>query len=135
MNQEKFGVYTIDRRVLSDTRGWFLKVMDGNEAENSFPCEVYFTAAHPGEKKGGHYHKAANEWFTLVKGEALLEMTEVVSKGTFSLNLSANNPVTVFVPSGIAHTFINTGDQEFLLVAFTDRKYLPEDTINYTTEV
>jgi dTDP-4-dehydrorhamnose 3,5-epimerase-like enzyme len=134
MIQEKFGVYSVDRSILRDARGWFLKVMDGNEAGNSFPGEVYFTAAHPGEKKGGHYHQVANEWFTLIKGEALLELTDVASKETFSLKLSGDHPVTVFVPSGIAHTFINTGDQEFLLVAFTDRKYLPQDTINYTSE-
>jgi len=125
-------IYSIDRRLIKDSRGWFLKVIDGNEPDNPFPCEVYFTSAKPGETKGGHYHRMANEWFTLIAGEAILTLKDLESNESLTLNLSGNQPVTVFVPSGTAHSFFNCGDMDFLLVAFADVKYQPEDTIKYT---
>jgi dTDP-4-dehydrorhamnose 3,5-epimerase-like enzyme len=122
----------IDRKLLADNRGWFLKVIDGNEQHNPFGCEVYFTSAKPGESRGGHYHLLANEWFTMIQGKASLKLFDTRSGELFSLDLDCEKPSTVFVPAGIAHIFINCGKEDFLLVAYTDKKYHPEDTIPYS---
>jgi dTDP-4-dehydrorhamnose 3,5-epimerase-like enzyme len=129
--REEHKIYQVTRKIITDSRGWFLKVIDGNEPGNPFDCEVYFTSAKPGENKGGHYHNVANEWFTLITGEAVLKLTDIESNESSTLNLHSEKPETVFIPSGVAHLFVNTGDRDFLLVAFTDTKYLPEDTIPY----
>ena len=70
-------IHSVQRNLLTDNRGWFLKVIDGNEPENPFACEVYITSAKPGENKGGHYHLKASEWFTLIKGKALLTIIDI----------------------------------------------------------
>mgnify|MGYP001430158045 CR=1 FL=1 len=119
----------LTRRRLTDPRGWFLKVVDGREPGNPFTCEVYFTAAPPGESRGGHYHLLASEWFTLVRGKAVLRLTSLASGTTETLELNASDPLTVHVPPGIVHTFTNSGEEEFLLVAYTDRLYDPADTL------
>jgi dTDP-4-dehydrorhamnose 3,5-epimerase-like enzyme len=114
----------------TDHRGWFLKAVDGNEEHNPFSCEVYFTAAKPGESKGGHYHVKAKEWFTLIKGEAELTLIDTETDEKLVILLDANNPMTVFVPEKVAHVFKNVSEiDDFILAAYTNRKYDPVDTI------
>lgn len=127
---ERRPVYTlIPRKRLEDTRGWFLKAIDGEEPGNPFACEIYFTTALPGQTRGGHYHPAAREWFTLLRGRALAILSDVRTGETSEVSLNASEPVTLFIPEGIAHVFVNCGDEEFLLAAFTDRPYDPSDTV------
>lgn len=124
-------IHSFQRNLLTDNRGWFLKVIDGNEPENPFACEVYITSAKPGENKGGHYHLKASEWFTLIKGKALLTTIDIDTDEKSEISLSETNPETVYIPPGIAHNFFNNGDCDFILIAYSDLKYAPSDTIHY----
>ncbi|HXS55474.1 MAG TPA: dTDP-4-dehydrorhamnose 3,5-epimerase family protein [Hanamia sp.] len=124
-------IYSIKRDLLQDSRGWFLKVINGTEPHNRLECEVYITSAKPGESKGGHYHLVANEWFTLVKGKALLTTIDISSKEKAEFSLNSDEPETLYIPAGIAHNFYNSGDTDFILIAFTNVKYDPSDTISY----
>lgn len=124
-------IQIIDRRVIADSRGYFLKVLTGKE--DSLPAytgEVYLTSAKPGEAKGGHYHPKANEWFTLIQGEAELKLVDILTGERMQLNLVAFEPKTIFVPNAVAHVFINHKiDSDFLLLAYSDQYYIPEDTV------
>jgi UDP-2-acetamido-2,6-beta-L-arabino-hexul-4-ose reductase len=122
-------IIRIPRKRIIDIRGFFLKIIDGNEPGNPFHAEVYVTSAKPGESKGGHYHRIANEWFTLVKGEALLIIVNVDTLERKEIDLKDQQPETIFIPPGYAHSFKNVGDEDYILVAFTDVLYKPEDTI------
>lgn len=124
-------IYSIQRNLLQDSRGWFLKIINGTEPGNRFKGEVYITSARPGESKGGHYHLLANEWFTLLKGKALLTIIDIGSKEKAEFSLDGDKPETIYIPAGVAHNFYNTGDEDFVLIAFTDVKYDPSDTISY----
>lgn len=124
-------IYATKRSLLHDTRGWFLKVINGNEVDNPFGCEVYITSAKPGESKGGHYHLIAREWFTLLKGNALLTIIDTDTTEKLEISLNDIEPETIYIPPGIAHSFQNVGDNNFILIAFTDVKYDPSDTLNY----
>lgn len=121
------------RSKIEDSRGWFLKVVTGQELNlPNRTGEIYLTMALPGEVKGGHYHPLANEWFTLIAGECTLKITDVYTKESYELYLGANNPITVYVPAGIAHAFINISKKEnFILLAYSDQYYDPSDTISY----
>jgi dTDP-4-dehydrorhamnose 3,5-epimerase-like enzyme len=129
---EQMQVHIIERKKIEDTRGWFLKVIDGNEPGNPFPCEIYITSAKPGESKGRHYHTKAKEWFTLIKGEAEAIFIDVITGAKTSVLLNGDKPVTIFVPQMIAHSFLNTSpEKDFILIAFTDVKYDNKDTIPF----
>ena len=48
-------VKIINRRLIADDRGWFLKAITGTEEGiPSHTGEVYLTMGKPGQKKGGH---------------------------------------------------------------------------------
>lgn len=131
MNKLESKPKLIERKLLTDSRGWFLKVIDGNEEGNPFACEVYITSAKPGDSKGGHYHLNAQEWFTLISGEALLTTINVATLEKSEIILSEFNPQSIYVPPGIAHNFLNVGAKDYILLAYTDLIYTPSDTIIY----
>jgi dTDP-4-dehydrorhamnose 3,5-epimerase-like enzyme len=122
----------IRRNKISDSRGWFLKIITGREDSlPSFTGEVYMICALPGETRANHYHVEACEWFTLVTGKADMILEDISTKERITISLDSANPQTIFVPANIAHSFANTGHESYMLVTYTDRLYEPSDTISY----
>lgn len=128
------GLRFIPRRKLSDERGWFLKVIDGAEADMPpHVGEVYLTHAVPGQARGNHFHPRTAEWFTVVAGRALLRVEDPASGERGEWWLDADDPQTVFIPAGLAHVFINSSDAQvpFLLLAYAANRYDPADTVAF----
>ena len=122
----------IKRNKISDSRGWFLKVLNGNEDFLQKEIgEFYITVAYPDKFKGGHYHDRANEWFTLISGSCTLELYDLKSNKKKQISLSEKEPVTVFVPPKVCHRFINSSEVNFILLAYSDQKFDPTDTISF----
>jgi dTDP-4-dehydrorhamnose 3,5-epimerase-like enzyme len=125
-------VALIPRVLRADSRGWLLKVMDGKEhALSEFFGEIYLVMAIPGQVRANHYHPKTSEWFTVVKGSAVLKLADPQSGEHTDIFLDAAEPQTILVPAGVAHAFKNPEDSgtELLLVAYADRQYDPADTI------
>ena len=129
--EEKITIYP--RKLLTDERGWFLKVMTGNEDFlPKYIGEVYFTCGIRGKKKGSHYHSMAQEWFTVIQGKALLKLEDINTHERKDIILDAEEPITVYIPQDIAHSVEATEDcDSFILCAYTDLHYDPKDTIAY----
>lgn len=126
-------VQVIDRRILEDERGWFLKAITGMEDElPNYTGEVYLTMCKPGFSKGGHYHNIAKEWFTVIQGSAVLLLEDTVTHETRRINMRFDNPKTVFVPNGVAHKVIADDEKGFILLAYTDTLYDSKDTVVYS---
>ncbi len=130
-------VRIIERRLIADNRGWFLKAIDGRE--EGLPAhtgEVYLTCGAGGQAKGGHYHPLAQEWFTLVVGQAMLHLQDVETGQTMRIRLDAAAPVTVYIPPRVAHLVENaSADRDFILLAYTDLLYDPTDTVPFTVSL
>lgn len=122
----------IQREKISDSRGWFLKIMNGFEkCLPSFTGEIYVTSAISGQIKGGHYHLIANEWFFLIKGKCKLKLFDVDEMEYYEMILDEYHPITIFIPSRIAHAFENISHKDFILIAYMDRLFDPSDTIKF----
>lgn len=125
-------VEIIQRRLLSDERGWFLKAITGKEESlPSHTGEVYLTMGKPGQTKGCHYHPQAVEWFTLIQGEAILKLEDIVTHKKVDIEMSLEKAITVFIPNNIAHAVVNKSNTDFILLAYTDKLYDPADTVSY----
>ena len=125
-------IQIIERNKIMDSKGWFLKVITGKE--DYLPdCtgEVYLISAKEGACRANHYHKKANEWFTLIKGQALMIIEDVKTKDRMEIILSSDKPQTIYVPNKISHAFKNIGEKELILVTYTDVLYDSKDTIEY----
>jgi dTDP-4-dehydrorhamnose 3,5-epimerase-like enzyme len=122
----------IPRRLRADSRGWFLKVIDGKEPGlPQHTGEVYLTMANPGQVRGNHFHHKAREWFTVVMGRAEVLVRDPQTQEERSLTLDASVPHTLVVPPGLAHAFKNpeNATEPMLLVAYTDQLYDPADDV------
>lgn len=126
-------VRIIPRRLISDDRGWFLKVITGTEEDiPSHTGEVYLTMGKPGQAKGGHYHPEALEWFTVIEGEVILKLEDMDTHERRNIEMSLDKAISVFIPNNVAHVVVNNSDKDFILLAYTDKLYDPKDTIPYT---
>ena len=122
----------IERNRISDSRGWFLKVINGQEDFlPNHTGEVYLISADPGECRANHYHNKANEWFSVVLGTIEMKIEDVITKEQLTILLTEEYPKTVYVPAGIAHSFNNIGDKPYILATYTDELFVPEDTVSY----
>lgn len=125
-------VEIIQRRIISDQRGWLLKAVTGKE--NGLPNhtgEIYTVCGYPNQIRGGHYHNLATEWFTLIVGESILRLKDMETKEEYSLRLVMDNPLTIVVPPMIAHQFESCSDGEFMVLAYSDFHYDPSDTVRF----
>ena len=128
-------VIIIERNLIKDDRGWFLKAITGTE-EGIPPHtgEVYLTMGKPGQAKGGHYHPKAVEWFTIIEGRVILKLEDINTHERLEINMSLEKSITVFIPNNVAHVVVNNSENDFILLAYTDRLYDPLDTIAYKIE-
>lgn len=125
-------VKLINRRLIADERGWFLKAITGLEdGIQGHVGEVYLTMGRPGQSKGGHYHPKAVEWFMLICGNATLLLEDIETHEQRGIPMSLKTAQMVFIPNNVAHTVVNSGEADFVLLAYTDRQYDPADTIPY----
>lgn len=125
-------IQLIDRNILFDDRGWFLKLLTGKEEHLPLHTgEIYMTMAKPGAWRANHYHPRTAEWFTVISGEAKVILEDINTKERLLLDLNGEQPKTLFVPAGIAHVFINSSDRDFFLVVYSENLYDPADTISY----
>ena len=125
-------VQIIPRSLIKDERGWFLKAITGTE-ENipSHTGEVFLTMGKPGQAKGGYYHPEAVEWFTIIDGSAILKLEDMETHERRDIEMSLEEAVTVFIPNNVAHIVVNNSNNNFILLAYTDKLYDPADTIPY----
>ena len=115
-------VHIINRRLIVDDRGWFLKVITGKEEGiPSHTGEVYLTMGKPGQAKGGHYHPEAVEWFTIIEGSALLKLEDMETHERKDIEMSFEKAITVFIPNNVAHVVVNNSDKDFILFAYTHK--------------
>lgn len=122
----------IPRKRIEDNRGWFLKVITGKEKGlPAYTGEIYTVYSKNGASRGGHYHIQATEWFTVLYGKSNLELFDMLTHERLTILLDINEPRTIVVPPNVAHRFDAIELQSFLLVAYTDVLYKPEDTISY----
>jgi len=125
-------IQIINRNKVLDSRGWFLKIISGNEDNLSKQVgEVYLVSAKPGESRANHYHPIAYEWFTVVLGKAQMKIEDVQTKEKFVLDLDSENPQTIYIPNNIAHSFINNFDLPYVLIAYSNMQYDKSDTVDY----
>jgi dTDP-4-dehydrorhamnose 3,5-epimerase-like enzyme len=122
----------IPRTTRRDDRGWLLKVLNGHEDHlRSDVGECYVTWSEPGQIRGNHYHPVTSEWFTVILGRARLTLCDPETGERASMELDGSEPVTVFVPAGLAHVLRTHDDLSALLVVYADHPYDPADTVPF----
>ena len=127
-------VQVIARTKHTDSRGWLIKAIDGDEPHLPREVgEVYVVCAAPGQVRANHYHPATSEWFTIVRGCATIVVQHPESRERGEWHLCASDPKTIYVPKGLAHAIVVSSEasEPTMLIAYADRAYDPADTVKY----
>ncbi len=122
----------IARKKIIDHRGFFLKTMTG--FEEGLPMafgEIYVIKGDEGRARANHYHDAATEWFTLLSGQVQLNLKHVDTGETAAILLTDAAPMTIRVNRRVAHSLVGVQHSDYLLMAYTDVRYDPADTISH----
>jgi UDP-2-acetamido-2,6-beta-L-arabino-hexul-4-ose reductase len=104
----------------TDARGAFVEVLK-TPASGQFS---YFTA-HPGVTRGGHYHHSKVEKFLVAHGTGRFRFRHVLSGETFELTGSAGQPRMIETIPGWAHDVTNIGDDELVVLAWSNEQFDP----------
>jgi len=128
-------VTSLSGRRREDDRGWLHVALGASQlpAGTSFG-EVYVVRAEcEGDRRGDHYHPAMHEWFAVIEGLADLEVVDPATAERRVLRLDAADALTVHVPAGIAHCFVNRTQGPLTVLAWTTAEHDPDDVVAFPT--
>lgn len=99
---------------------------DYDEIIENIPKMVYTNLINPGEIKGPHIHTKRNSYFVCIHGKVIFIIKDENGE-YFEIESSAEKPVLVKVPKGIASAHINPTKEIGRIMALADLAWKPND--------
>jgi UDP-2-acetamido-2,6-beta-L-arabino-hexul-4-ose reductase len=113
-----------------DERGVFVEMLKTQNAGQF----SYFTA-HPGVRRGGHYHHTKSEKFLVLSGKAKFKFRDIISNETFEILTSGDKPTIVDTIPGWAHDITNIGKTELIVMLWANEVFDPVKPDTVSAEV
>ena len=113
-----------------DERGHFSELIRSNSQS-----QVSYSVTRPGIVRGNHFHTRKIERFTVIQGEALIQMRRIGTKERFDYKLSGETPSYVDIPIWTTHNITNTGKKDLITIFWINEHYNPEDADVYYEKV
>ncbi|TBH75050.1 SDR family oxidoreductase [Aquirufa antheringensis] len=109
-----------------DDRGNFVEVI-----KLEIGGQVSFSTTKKGITRGNHFHTRKVERFSVIKGEALIQLRKVGDIDTFDYYLSGAEPAYVDMPIWYTHNIKNIGKEDLYTVFWINEFYNPNDPDTY----
>lgn len=113
-----------------DSRGSFTEII-----KLGIGGQVSFSTTLTGITRGNHFHTRKIERFTVIKGEALIQLRKIGSNEIHEFYLSGETPAYVDMPIWYTHNITNIGESTLLTVFWINEPFDPTDTDTYFVEV
>ena len=109
-------------KINTDERGDFVELLKLN-------CggQVSFSSTKPGIIRGNHFHIRKIERFSVIKGEALIQLRKIGNSEILNFQLSGNNPSFIDIPVWYTHNIKNIGSSELLTVFWVNEIFNSDD--------
>lgn len=117
--------------VKKDGRGWLSEIIRSEDVDHKKFGQVLITAANPGETKGNHYHKRKTEWYCVIKGKGIVTIINRNNKEKKEIETGEENMALIKIPVNYFHRIKNIGEEEMLLLAYTDEVFNRNDPDSY----
>lgn len=114
----------------TDPRGMFVETI-----KLGVGGQVSFSTTVPGITRGNHYHTRKIERFTVIKGNARIQLRKIGTDEVMNFFLDGNNPSYVDMPVWYTHNITNIGEDELYTQFWINEWYNPEDGDTYFEEV
>ena len=77
--------------------------------------------------RGNHYHTRKIERFTVIKGNAVIELRRIGTDKILHFELSGENPSFVDMPIWYSHNIKNVGGDELITLFWINEFFNPDD--------
>ena len=114
----------------SDARGSFVET-----ARLGTGGQVSFSTTVPGVTRGNHYHTRKIERFTVIRGQARIQLRRIGADETLNFDLDGSEPAYVDMPVWYTHNITNTGKGELYTQFWINEWYDPADGDTYFERV
>lgn len=116
----------------SDDRGYFREILREDDNLLRHFGQTAFTKTYPGVIKAFHWHKDQDDLWYVADGMARVVLydrrPDSPTRGqTQVIYAGEDNPVLIFIPTGIAHGYQVIGSKPVMLFYHVTRSYDPDD--------
>ena len=113
-------------KVHSDVRGIFVELIrEFNGGQTSF------SITRPGVTRGNHFHTRKIERFSVIQGEAEVNIRKIGSQDVKKFYLKGDCPAYIDIPIWYTHNITNIGHDDLITVFWINEPYNSEDTDTY----
>jgi UDP-2-acetamido-2,6-beta-L-arabino-hexul-4-ose reductase len=119
----KYGTHT-------DDRGSFVEIIRLN-----IGGQVSFSTTKPGITRGDHYHTRKIERFSVIKGEALIQLRKIGSIEVLNFVLSGSSPSYVDMPIWYTHNITNIGKEDLYTIFWVNEFFDQNDPDTFFEKV
>ena len=95
----------------TDLRGAFVEVIRLNVGG-----QVSFSTTVPGITRGNHFHTRKIERFSVIKGNALIQLRQIATEQCLDFYLNGNEPAYVDMPVWYTHNIKNVGTEDLYTI-------------------
>lgn len=114
----------------TDPRGMFVET-----ARLGAGGQVSFSTTRPGITRGNHYHTRKIERFTVVRGQARIQLRRIGTDQVLHFDLDGTEPAYVDMPVWYTHNITNTGTEDLYTQFWINEWYDPADGDTYSEQV
>ena len=106
----------------TDQRGSFMEVIRLNVGG-----QVSFSTTVPNCTRGNHFHTRKIERFSVIKGNARIQLRQIGTDNTIDFFLSGEEAAFVDMPIWYTHNITNTGQEELYTIFWINEFYDAND--------
>jgi UDP-2-acetamido-2,6-beta-L-arabino-hexul-4-ose reductase len=114
----------------TDERGTFVETIKSGSGG-----QVSFSTTKPGVTRGNHFHTRKIERFTVIKGQARIQLRKIGANKTYEFFLDGSEPAYVDMPVWHIHNITNIGTEDLYTQFWINEWYDAADSDTYIEQV
>ena len=114
----------------ADNRGSFVELIRLNTGG-----QVSFSTTNPGFTRGNHFHTRKIERFSVIKGQARIQLRRIGTGEVLEFHLSGTEPSFIDMPTWYTHNITNTGNDELYTVFWINELFDATDADTFWEQV
>jgi UDP-2-acetamido-2,6-beta-L-arabino-hexul-4-ose reductase len=85
--------------------------------------QIFVSTTKKGITRGNHYHHTKVEKFIVIKGSAVINFRQIQSDKVISYGVNGDNIEIVDIPTGYTHEITNVGEEELVVLFWSDEVF------------